>query len=89
MPGIDGQSPRLVDIQICASIQMYSCCKVCAERNQIFILLRSQILERHSGRYSVRDSGGNGVVDRLPGLGAGAINGGSLGRWAGPGLGFI
>lgn len=85
MPGIDWQSPRLADIQICASIAMRLCCKVGTERNQIFILLRSQILERHS----CRDSGGNGAVDRLPGLGSGAIKRGSLGRWAGPGRGFI
>ena len=89
MPGIDGQSTRLADIPICASIAISLCFKVGTERNQIFILLRSQILERHSGRYSVRDSGGNGAVDRLPGLGAGAIKGGGLGLWAGPGRGFI
>lgn len=85
MPVIDWQSPRLADIQICASIAMRLCCKVDTERNQIFILLRSSI----SGRRSCLDSGGNGAVDGLPGLGAGAINGGSLGRWAGPGRGFI
>ena len=85
MPGIDGQSPRLADIQRCASIKIYLCCKVGSERNQIFILLRSSI----SGRRSCRDSGGNGAVDGLPGLGAGAIKGGGLGRWAGPGRGFI
>lgn len=89
MPGIDRQSPRLADIPRCASIEMLLYCKLGTERNQIFILLRSQILERHSGRDSGRDSGGNGTVDRLPGLGAGAIKGGSLGRWAGPGRGFI
>lgn len=54
MPGIDGQSPRLADIQRCASIQMYLCCKVYTERNQIFILLRSAALWLSDGAIAIR-----------------------------------
>nr|DAV08430.1 MAG TPA: hypothetical protein [Caudoviricetes sp.] len=41
MPGIDGQSPRLADIQKCAAITAQRSHKMVIERNQIFILLRS------------------------------------------------
>lgn len=54
MPGIDGQSPRLADIQRCASIAIRLCCKVDIERNQIFILLRSAALWLSDGAIAIR-----------------------------------
>lgn len=54
MQGIDGQSPRLADIQRCASITISLFCKLDIERNQIFILLRSAALWLSDGAIAIR-----------------------------------